>query len=71
MSLVATELTHRIDGVAHLDGISCALERGRFYVVVGPTLSGKTTLLHTLAGLNVPDTGTITLDGADLAAVPV
>ncbi len=71
MSLVATELKRRIDGVAHLDGISCALERGHFYVVVGPTLSGKTTLLHTLAGLNVPDAGTITLDGADLAAVPV
>lgn len=71
MSLVATELARRIDGVAHLDRISCALERGRFYVIVGPTLSGKTTLLHTLAGLNAPDTGTITLDGADLAAVPV
>ncbi len=71
MSLVATELTRRSDGVAHLDGVSCALERGRFYVVVGPTLSGKTSLLHALAGLNVPDTGTVTLDGADLAAVPV
>lgn len=47
------------------------LERGRFYVVVGPTLSGKTSVLHALAGLNAPDTGSITLDGADLAAVPV
>lgn len=71
MSLVSTELTRRIDGIAHLDGISCALERGRFYVVVGQTLSGKTSLLHALAGLDAPDTGTITLDGADLAAVPV
>ncbi|MBE0624587.1 MAG: ABC transporter ATP-binding protein [Burkholderiales bacterium] len=71
MSLVANELSRRIDGVAHLDGVSCALERGRFYVVVGPTLSGKTTLLHTLAGLNVPDAGTITLDDTDLATVPV
>ncbi|MGP1676024.1 MAG: ABC transporter ATP-binding protein [Burkholderiales bacterium] len=71
MSLVATALTRRIDDVAHLDGVSCAMERGRFYVVVGPTLSGKTTLLHTLAGLNVPDSGTVTLDGADLADVPV
>ncbi|HUX25227.1 MAG TPA: ABC transporter ATP-binding protein [Burkholderiales bacterium] len=71
MSLVATELTRRIDGVAHLDNISCTLERGRFYVVVGPTLSGKTSLLHALAGLDVPDTGRITLDDADLATVPV
>ena len=71
MSLISTELTRRIEGVAHLDGVSCVLERGRFYVVVGPTLSGKTSLLHALAGLDAPDTGTITLDGADLAAVPV
>jgi glycerol transport system ATP-binding protein len=71
MSLVSTNLTHRVDGVAHLDGVSCALERGCFYVVVGPTLSGKTSLLHALAGLDLPDTGTIALDGADLAAVPV
>ena len=71
MSLVSTELTRRVDGVAHLEGVSCVLERGRFYVVVGPTLSGKTSLLHALAGLDAPDTGTIKLDGADLAAVPV
>jgi len=71
MSLVSTELTRSVDGVAHLDGISCVLERGRFYVIVGPTLSGKTSLLHAFAGLDAPDTGRITLDGADLAAVPV
>ncbi len=71
MSLVSTELKRRIDGVAHLDGVSCVLERGRFYVIVGPTLSGKTSLLHVLAGLDAPDSGTITLDGADLATVPV
>ncbi len=71
MSLVSTELTRRIDGIAHLDHVSCTLERGRFYVVVGPTLSGKTSLLHTFAGLDAPDTGRITLDGTDLATVPV
>ena len=71
MSLTATELTRRVDGVAHLDGVSFALERGRFYVVVGPTLSGKTSLLHTLAGLAPPDSGTVALEGVDLAAVPV
>ena len=71
MSLVATGLGRRVDGVVHLHGISCMLERGRFYVVVGPTLSGKTSLLHALAGLDAPDAGTIVFDGVDLAAVPV
>ena len=71
MSLAAVELRRRIDGVAHLDGVSCVLERGRFYVVVGPTLSGKTSLLHALAGLTPMDSGAISLDGADLADIPV
>jgi len=71
MSLVATGLTRRVEGVAHLDGVSCALERGRFYVVVGPTMSGKTSLLHALAGLSALDSGTVMLDGKDLADVPV
>ena len=71
MSLVSSELTRHVDGIAHLDGVSCALERGRFYVIVGPTLSGKTSLLHALAGLSALDSGTVTLDGADLATVPV
>jgi len=71
MSLVATGLTRRVEGVAHLDSVSCALERGRFYVVVGPTMSGKTSLLHALAGLDALDAGKISLDGKDLATVPV
>lgn len=71
MSLIATNLLRRVDGVAHLDGVSCILERGRFYVVAGPTLSGKTSLLHALAGLEAPDAGNISLDGNDLATVPV
>lgn len=71
MSLILTKLTQHVGGVAHLDDVSCVLERGRFYVVVGPTLSGKTSLLHSIAGLEAPDKGTITLDGADLAALPV
>ncbi len=71
MSLVANNISLGVDGVAHLDEISCKLERGKFYTVVGPTMSGKTSLLHALVGLSALDSGTITLDGADLATVPV
>src|SRR3990170_2303906 len=71
MSLVVNNISLHVDGVAHLAGISCKLERGRFYTVVGPTMAGKTSLLHSLAGLSAQDTGTISLDGADLAKVPV
>ena len=71
MSLVVDNISLRVDGVAFLEGICCKLERGRFYTIVGPTMSGKTSLLHSLAGLSAQDSGTITLDGADLAKVPV
>lgn len=71
MSLVVNNISLHVDGVAFLESISCKLERGRFYTIVGPTMSGKTSLLHSLAGLSAQDSGTISLDGADLAKVPV
>ncbi|HYD59544.1 MAG TPA: ABC transporter ATP-binding protein [Noviherbaspirillum sp.] len=71
MALITSQLSRRVDGVPYLDNVSCRLERGGFYVVVGPTLSGKTSLLRALAGLDLPDTGAITLDGRDQRKVPV
>jgi glycerol transport system ATP-binding protein len=71
MALITSHLSRHVDGVPHLDDVSCKLQRGGFYVVVGPTLSGKTSLLRALAGLDVPDTGAIELDGRDQRKVPV
>lgn len=42
---------------------------GEFIAVIGPSGCGKTTLLRLLAGLETPSTGTISLDGTDLATV--
>jgi len=43
---------------------------GETVALLGPSGSGKTTLLRTVAGLQDPESGHITLDGADLAGVP-
>jgi ABC-type sugar transport system ATPase subunit len=43
---------------------------GELLVVLGPSGAGKTTLLRVIAGLEHPDSGTLTLDGRDLRAVP-
>jgi iron complex transport system ATP-binding protein len=43
---------------------------GRVTAVLGPNGSGKTSLLHTLAGLRGPGAGTVLLDGEPLAAAP-
>ena len=54
-----------------LENISLTLARGALNVLLGPTLSGKTTLMRVMAGLDRPDRGQITLDGADITGLPV
>jgi NitT/TauT family transport system ATP-binding protein len=46
-----------------LDDISFTVERGEFVSLVGPSGCGKTTLLNSIAGLNTPSSGKITLAG--------
>jgi putative ABC transport system ATP-binding protein len=50
-----------------LKEVSLAVEPGGFLAVVGPSGCGKTTLLGLLAGLDVPTSGTVKLEGQDLA----
>ncbi len=50
-----------------LKEVSLSVEPGGFLAVVGPSGCGKTTLLGLLAGLDVPSSGTVSLDGQDLA----
>jgi len=49
--------------------VSLEVEAGGFLAVVGPSGCGKTTLLGLLAGLDVPTSGQVVLDGQDLAAL--
>lgn len=53
-----------------LNDVSIAVERGEFFTLLGPSGCGKTTLLRAIAGFNDLTSGTITLDGANLRAVP-
>jgi putative ABC transport system ATP-binding protein len=49
-----------------LRNISLAVTRGEAVGLVGPSGSGKSTLLMTMAGLERPDSGSITIDGVSL-----
>ncbi len=52
-----------------LKEVSLEVEAGGFLAVIGPSGCGKTTLLGLLAGLDVPTSGSVVLDGEDLAAL--
>jgi putative spermidine/putrescine transport system ATP-binding protein len=56
------------DGRSHaVDDISLDIGRGQFVTFLGPSGSGKTTTLMMIAGFELPSSGTIELDGRDLA----
>jgi putative ABC transport system ATP-binding protein len=52
-----------------LKEVSLNVEPGGFLAVVGPSGCGKTTLLGLLAGLDLPSSGTVRLDGQDLGSM--
>ena len=51
--------------VMALDDVSVAIRRGHLTAVMGPSGSCKSTLMHILAGLDKPTSGSVELDGTD------
>ncbi len=51
--------------VSILDDITLRIERGQFVTILGPSGSGKSSLLDTLTGLRPADSGSVRYDGAD------
>ncbi len=58
--------THRVD---ILRGLNFEVPRGQFTAIMGPSGSGKSTLLGLLAGLDSPTSGSILLDGEEIAGL--
>ncbi len=50
--------------------VNLAVEPGEFFVILGPSGEGKSTLLRLIAGLEHPDRGRILLDGHDVTDLP-
>lgn len=68
--LEACELIIDIPGRPNGSALNLVLEPGQIWGVLGPNGVGKTTLLHTLAGLRPPRAGVVKLDGLSLAQLP-
>ena len=60
-----------VSGDAHVRDVSLTLQHGSLNVLLGPTLSGKTSLMRLMAGLDQPTSGAVFFDGADVTGLPV
>ncbi len=68
--LVLKGVTREFGPVRAVDDIDLAVPNGRFVCLLGPSGCGKTTLLRMIAGLDLPTSGSIVIDGEDVTRVP-
>jgi ABC-type Fe3+/spermidine/putrescine transport system ATPase subunit len=69
--LTVEHVSKSYPGLPVLKEASFSVAAGETVCLLGPSGCGKTTLLRIVAGLEPPDTGTVTFAGQDLAGVPV
>jgi len=60
-------VTKRFDSFTALDDINMVVRRGQIAIVIGGSGAGKTTLLRLLIGLEKPTTGSVLVNGVDIA----
>ncbi len=66
MTLELKQVSKKVGGETHIHPTDLTLEKGTMNVLLGPTLSGKTSLMRLMAGLDVPNTGQIIWNGEDV-----
>ena len=69
MTLNIQNLSKRYGDVAVFSNVSLTVAAGEFVAIIGESGVGKSTLLNCMAGLDTWDTGTVTLQGIDLATL--
>jgi ABC-2 type transport system ATP-binding protein len=66
--LSANDVVKRYGSLTALDGVSLDIAPGEFFGLLGPNGAGKSTFMSLVAGLRKVDRGTLTVDGAGVAA---
>jgi sulfate/thiosulfate transport system ATP-binding protein len=70
MSIILEKLIKRYDGQPVVNNVSLEIQNGEFFVLLGSSGSGKSTILNLIAGLTPLDTGKIVLNGRDVTVLP-
>ncbi len=71
MAIELKAVTKNVGAEAHIYETSLMLKPGVFNILLGTTLSGKTSLMRLMAGLDKPSTGEVWFDGQNVTKVPV
>jgi sulfate transport system ATP-binding protein len=70
MSIEVRGVSKRFGDFVALDDVTLEVETGSLTALLGPSGSGKSSLLRIVAGLERPDAGSVALDGEDVTAHP-
>ncbi|MGL4320655.1 MAG: ABC transporter ATP-binding protein [Paracoccaceae bacterium] len=71
MVLELRGITRSVEGRVHIHPTDLTLQKGTMNVLLGPTSSGKTSLMRLMAGLDKPTAGTLHWDGRDVTGMRV
>ncbi len=61
----------RVGGQDHIRDVNLSFDEGSLNVLLGPTLSGKTSLMRLMAGLDRPTSGDVRVNGESVVGLPV
>src|SRR6201985_2568464 len=70
LAIVVRDAYKRYGDFVALDHVDFEVPAGSLTALLGPSGSGKSTLLRAIAGLDQPDSGTLTINGRDVTGVP-
>src|SRR5574342_712844 len=71
MSILLEHISKRYDQQVVVNDVSLEVKNGEFFVLLGSSGSGKTTVLNIIAGLAAPDQGRVMLHDRDVTDLPV